>query len=351
MSARYITGVTRQIAEQCKQLTRRPCRAHFQPCACRTSSHFLRYFPRKFEHLAGTVQGEKGIFFISKPKFHLSSSYLLHHRRLSSNPSSAGEDLEEAGSADEWSHPSYRTEDVLNQDPELRSLLCEIASDFGKSQAVLTDSNSVGTCENESLTNQLEKSSEGADKDANEGIVSTTTEHESQTELNLKGGVELSPVEASRNASKRKASYVFSVDEIVGVLREENAQDICVIRVPPEKNYVDYFVVVTGRSARHLSAMTQHINKLYKQSKGKDNPFLIVEGKLTDDWMCLDFGNTVVHFMLEETRELYNLEELWTVGKDFDSHIQQWNQHEILLFDPETDVQPPSTEGAETQEK
>ena len=59
--------------------------------------------------------------------------------------------------------------------------------------------------------------------------------------------------------------FVFDIDELVQILREENAQDICVIKVPPEKNYVDYFVVVTGRSSRHLMAMTQFINKLVRQ--------------------------------------------------------------------------------------
>ncbi len=59
--------------------------------------------------------------------------------------------------------------------------------------------------------------------------------------------------------------FVFDIDELVEILREENALDIRVIKVPPEKNYVDYFVVVTGRSTRHLSAMTQCINKLVRQ--------------------------------------------------------------------------------------
>ena len=43
--------------------------------------------------------------------------------------------------------------------------------------------------------------------------------------------------------------------------------------------------------------------------------------------------------MLEETRALYDLEQLWTLGKEFDDHIEQWEQHEIMMFNPETDLQ------------
>jgi len=55
------------------------------------------------------------------------------------------------------------------------------------------------------------------------------------------------------------ATGVFDVEEVVDLLRDENAQDICVIRVPPELKYVDYLVIVTGRSTRHIQAMAAYI--------------------------------------------------------------------------------------------
>ena len=55
--------------------------------------------------------------------------------------------------------------------------------------------------------------------------------------------------------------------------------------------------------------------------------------------------------MLEDTRNLYDLEKLWTLGKDYDDHIQQWNQHEILMFNLETDSRIPSQERQDSPEK
>ena len=55
---------------------------------------------------------------------------------------------------------------------------------------------------------------------------------------------------------------VFDVDEMVEVLKSENGTDICVIRVPEELDYVDYLVLVTGRSLRHIKAMAFFIKWL-----------------------------------------------------------------------------------------
>ena len=52
---------------------------------------------------------------------------------------------------------------------------------------------------------------------------------------------------------------VFDVDEIVKVLEEENGRNIVVLPVPPEINYTDNLVLVTGMSHRHLLGMAELI--------------------------------------------------------------------------------------------
>ena len=50
--------------------------------------------------------------------------------------------------------------------------------------------------------------------------------------------------------------------------------------------------------------MAETLNRLYKERKSVSDPFTLIEGKRTArDWQCIDFGNSVVHFMLEEVRE------------------------------------------------
>ncbi|XP_069443776.1 mitochondrial assembly of ribosomal large subunit protein 1 isoform X1 [Ovis canadensis] len=85
----------------------------------------------------------------------------------------------------------------------------------------------------------------------------------------------------------------FDIDMLVSLLRQENARDICVIRVPPEMKYTDYFVIGSGTSTRHLHAMAYYIVKMYKHLKHESEPHVKIEGKDTDDWLCVDFGDSI----------------------------------------------------------
>ncbi|XP_030045825.1 mitochondrial assembly of ribosomal large subunit protein 1 [Microcaecilia unicolor] len=114
----------------------------------------------------------------------------------------------------------------------------------------------------------------------------------------------------------------FNIDILVALLRQENGRDICVVRLPPEMKYTDYFVIVSASSTRHLQAMTQYVLKMYKYMKKTEEPQIQLEGREAEDWQCLDFGNIVVHFMLPETRELYELEKLWTL-RSYDDQLTQ----------------------------
>ncbi|XP_075561881.1 mitochondrial assembly of ribosomal large subunit protein 1 [Pelecanus crispus] len=114
----------------------------------------------------------------------------------------------------------------------------------------------------------------------------------------------------------------FNIDFVVALLRQENAKDICVIQLPPEIKYCDYFIIVSGSSTRHLHAMAHYMLKMYKHHKEESDPHTQIEGKETDDWLCIDFGSIVIHFMLLETREAYELEKLWTLGS-YDDQLAQ----------------------------
>ena len=58
---------------------------------------------------------------------------------------------------------------------------------------------------------------------------------------------------------KVRRTTVMTIDDLVVFLREENAQDICVIKVPPEREYVDYFVVCGGMGTRHIRRIADNL--------------------------------------------------------------------------------------------
>ncbi|XP_070768661.1 mitochondrial assembly of ribosomal large subunit protein 1 [Enoplosus armatus] len=127
--------------------------------------------------------------------------------------------------------------------------------------------------------------------------------------------------ESVSSAPSQRSSEKFTLDVLVSLLRQENAVDICVIKVPEQIKYAEYFIVVSGVSPRHLRAMALYAIKVYKFLKKDGEPNIKIEGKDAEDWMCIDFGNMVVHFMLPETREVYELEKLWTL-RIFDEQLK-----------------------------
>ncbi|XP_071496589.1 uncharacterized protein [Diadema antillarum] len=231
----------------------------------------------------------------------------------------------------EWVHPDQRTDSILGKDPELKSLLRELASDFGRDEKtpVETDNEHVKAVppQNSTQIDKCEAKEEGNDE-------SSPTEGRME-DLEFKiaaGDVDCdTTLQAISKGETPEKKYVFSIDDMVALLRAENAQDICVIKIPKEKQYVDFFIVATGRSPRHLKAMSLYINQQYKARKTKRDAFILVEGENTDDWICMDFGNIVVHLMSEEMREFYELEKLWTLGPGYDDQLQRLREYEAKL--------------------
>ncbi|KAK1784834.1 hypothetical protein P4O66_018179, partial [Electrophorus voltai] len=131
---------------------------------------------------------------------------------------------------------------------------------------------------------------------------------------------------------------VFNIDVLVSLLRQENAVDMCVIRVPKELKYAEHFIVVSGSSTRHLTAMALYAIKVYKFMKRDCDPNALIEGRDAEAWMCIDFGAIVVHFMLPETREVYELEKLWTL-RSYDEQLRDIPPQMFpadFIFDAET---------------
>lgn len=125
---------------------------------------------------------------------------------------------------------------------------------------------------------------------------------------------------------------VFDIDELVEVLKSDNAKDICVLAIPAELKYVDYICVVTGKSYRHMNAMSEFVRKMYKVKRNSKDLLPKIEGKDSKDWIALDLGNIALHIFSEETRIKYDIEQLWAVGTEYDEQTNMKEDSILELF-------------------
>lgn len=75
----------------------------------------------------------------------------------------------------------------------------------------------------------------------------------------------------------------------------------------------DFFIICEGDSNTQVKAIAGNIFKRLKVEV--DQPPLHMEGTQNARWICMDYFTTVVHVFYRESREFYDIEQLWSDAK------------------------------------
>ena len=97
---------------------------------------------------------------------------------------------------------------------------------------------------------------------------------------------------------------------IEAMLQDAKAEDVTVLDLTGKTSIADHMIIANGRSARHITAIADHIIGRLKEL-GVDK--VSVEGRQQADWILLDVGDVILHLFRPEIRAFYNLEKMWAV--------------------------------------
>jgi len=115
--------------------------------------------------------------------------------------------------------------------------------------------------------------------------------------------------------SRNRLRGVVNVDDATRVvltsLEDDKAEDILAIDIRGKSSFADMLIVASGRSARHVGALADHVMRKLKDSGVKD---VRVEGMPNCDWVLVDAGDVVVHLFRPEVRSFYNIEKIWAAS-------------------------------------
>jgi ribosome-associated protein len=92
------------------------------------------------------------------------------------------------------------------------------------------------------------------------------------------------------------------------LLLDRKAVDISVLDLRGISTATDYFIVASGRSDTHVSAVADH---LFGELKEEGVRPIGMEGMRGGRWVLLDYVDFVVHVFHPAAREFYQLERLW----------------------------------------
>jgi ribosome-associated protein len=101
---------------------------------------------------------------------------------------------------------------------------------------------------------------------------------------------------------------------IMRILSDKKAADIRALEITDLTVLADYFILATGTSTTHLKTLAEEVEYILKK---RDILPRRIEGRGGGNWQLLDYGVAVVHVMLQEARDFYKLEGLWSDAKSY----------------------------------
>ena len=102
-------------------------------------------------------------------------------------------------------------------------------------------------------------------------------------------------------------------NSIVEGMQDNKAEDIVVIDLRGIENSVaDFFVVASGNSTTQIDGIANSIVRSTRKNV-QEKPWH-QEGKITSEWVLLDYVSVVAHIFQREIRKFYDLEDLWADG-------------------------------------
>ena len=105
---------------------------------------------------------------------------------------------------------------------------------------------------------------------------------------------------------------------------DRKAGDIVILRVGEVSYLADFFVIVTGYSKAQVRAISQAIE--HKVEMEWERRSLRTEGVAESSWILQDYGEVIVHILLPQEREFYNLEAFWGHAEQIEFQVSQPQQ-------------------------
>ena len=95
---------------------------------------------------------------------------------------------------------------------------------------------------------------------------------------------------------------------VIEKIEDMKGRDITTLNISVKSNFADFMIIASGNSNRHVKSIAK---SLVIESRAAGEEPLGVEGTDVGEWALVDFGDVVVHIMTDDSRDKYQLEQLW----------------------------------------
>lgn len=103
--------------------------------------------------------------------------------------------------------------------------------------------------------------------------------------------------------------------------REKGGEDTVILSVGQTLSITDAFVITSGSNPRMIRTMAEEVEEKIKAAGG---PAPVgIEGLDDARWVLMDYGDFVVHLLLAEARDFYQLDRLWSDAERWDWEVPE----------------------------
>lgn len=93
---------------------------------------------------------------------------------------------------------------------------------------------------------------------------------------------------------------------------DKKAEDPLILDVRKLCSFTDYFVILSGRSTRHVQGLAEAVEEEMRSKRLSTSKS---EGLREGSWVLLDYSDVIVHIFYTDTRKFYDIEGLWHDAK------------------------------------
>lgn len=114
-------------------------------------------------------------------------------------------------------------------------------------------------------------------------------------------------------SQKEKDSESLVEAIIEGIDRTKGLDIVKIDLTKINNSECNYFIICHGNSTTHVDAIAHSVEKTVEELVGERAWHK--DGYQNSIWVLLDYADIMVHVFQRETRDFYNLENLWADGK------------------------------------
>jgi ribosome-associated protein len=115
-------------------------------------------------------------------------------------------------------------------------------------------------------------------------------------------------IKSSQTRLTRNSKIFKTIIHAVQEKKGEGLVSLDLRKIP--EAVADFFIICEARNNIQLKAIADSVEMQVRKHCGE--VAYKHEGRLSQQWILIDYVNAVVHIMLSETRKFYQLEEMWS---------------------------------------